>query len=226
MNPVQRLFSQLFKVVRGASVESGGHRELSSGFLSNAIRRRIAEACISRPGSLLEVGCGEGMFLSQVTGSGRGGLCGVDLVYDMVARAKKSLSKIGFEEDVLLLARGECLPFRNETFSNVVCVNTFHNQLSIREVHNIAKDMARVCKKGGCIIFDVRNSLNPIMFLAYRFATLYDPSCKVLPLNTYSFFAIRRLLRSLGFSVEKKKPVFFPFTILAPAMVIQARKGD
>ena len=226
MNSVRRLLFQLFKVIRGASIESGGHRELSSGFLSDRIREKTILASASRPGSVLEVGCGEGMFLSQATRYKKRGLWGIEPIYEMIAQAKERLSTDGCGEPVLISGRGECLPFRNEAFDTVVCVNTFHNLASIADLHKIAKDMARVCKKKGCIILDIRNSLNPAMFLAYRFATIYDPSCKMLPLNTYSIFAIQRLLKGLGLNVEKKTPVFFPFTILAPAMVIQARKGD
>ena len=121
---------------------------------------------------------------------------------------------------------GQHLPFKNEVFDSVVCVNTFYNQTCMHEIVNILKDMARVCKRGGCIIFDVRNSYNPIVFLAYKFVSLYDPSSRVIPINTYSIFAIQRVLRGLGFTAIKKTPVFFPFAILAPAMVIQAKKGD
>jgi ubiquinone/menaquinone biosynthesis C-methylase UbiE len=226
MNPVRRLSFQLYKVIRGASVDSGGHRELSSGFLSDRIREKTVLVSASRPGRLLEVGCGEGIFLSKVSDVFKGLLFGIEPVHNMLMRVKGRFSKKGIQNPALVSARGEELPFLNESFDSVVCINTFHNQPSIREAGDILRDMARVCKQGGCLIFDIRNSLNPIMFLAYRFATLYDPSCKVLPLNTYSFFAIQRLLRSLGFWVEKKEPVFFPFTILAPAMVIQATKGN
>ena len=78
MNLIQELFFKLYKAVRGASIESGGNRELSSGFLSNGVRRSALRVSVSRPGLLLEVGCGEGIFLSQLSNE-RKGLLGLFL---------------------------------------------------------------------------------------------------------------------------------------------------
>ena len=221
---MRNVFFKIYKAVRGASVESGGHRDLSSGFLSDGIRETVVRECVSAPGLLLEVGCGEGIFLSQLSNQYQGLLFGIERVHNMMIRAKRRFLKKSRKEPTVLSAKGEQLPFKNEAFDCVVCVNTFHNQPSMADVGSILKDMARVCKTGGRVIFDIRNSSNPIMFLAYKFANLYDPSCKVLPLNTYSFSRIARVLRTLGFSVEKKTPVLFPFVLLAPAIVIKAGK--
>lgn len=226
MNLIQGLFFRLYKAVRGASIECGGNRELSSGFLSNGVRRNAFRFSVSRPGLLLEVGCGEGILLSQLSKGRSGLLFGVEPENDMILRTKNRFLNEGAEGPTIVSGMGQHLPFRNEVFDSVVCVNTFYNQTCMHEIVNILKDMARVCKRGGCIIFDVRNSFNPIVFLAYKFASLYDPSSMVIPINTYSIFAIQRVLRGLGFTAIKKTPVFFPFTMLAPAMVIQARKGN
>jgi hypothetical protein len=64
------------------------------------------------------------------------------------------------------------------------------------------------------------------MFLAYKWATFYDPTCRVLPLKTYSFLRIQKFIKKFGFIVVRRIPVLFPIMLLAPAIVIEARKED
>jgi len=221
---IKAAFYSLFKTIRGASVESGGSRELSSGFLSDKIREKAVEISIPPTGRLLEVGSGEGIFLESISKLANGLYYGVEPVPAMIEQTKARFCNGAMTPPILCDAVGEALPFKNGTFDRIICVNMLHNQPSVQAVHSILLETARICKTGGSIIFDIRNSFNPIMYLSYRYAYLYDSSCKNLPLNTYSPVDIERKLNSLGFSILKRFPVLSPMAWLAPAIVFQARK--
>ena len=74
------------------------------------------------------------------------------------------------------------------------------------------------------MIFDIRNKLNPLIYLKYKFAKYYDPTVAKLPLKTYSPFKIFRILKDNGFEIEMTIPVGFFIWILAPVIIVKAKK--
>jgi len=216
----------LFSKYRGLSRDSGGTRELSSGIISDRIRNDAIGLVkdLFKDGRLVEVGCGEGLLLEAVNLSqDKSIFFGVDRESKMIERAMNRLA--GKKSPVSLLRGiGNMLPLRNESIDMVVCVNTFYNQPSFNDVVKIIGEMARICKTGGYIVFDIRNSFNPCIYLAYRYVMLYDPTCKALPLHTHSFIKTAKVLNSFGLRIVKRKGVFSPSWLLAPAIVFGAHK--
>ena len=206
-------FFNLFKIFRGASVESGGNRELSSGILSDRIREKSVGIVFSLSGRILEVGCGEGLFLEKVSSAAHQRHFGVELAPTMLRRSIERFSEDDENTPFFLIAQGEFLPFAKDSFDHIICVNTLHNQKSIINVRSILIEMSRVCKPGGSIIFDIRNRFNPLMYFAYRFANFYDSTCKNIPLNTFSVFDIQKNFKTVDFTIVKKIPVMFPSAV-------------
>ena len=67
----------------------------------------------------------------------------------------------------------------------------------------------RICKPEGAIIFDIRNSLNPLLFIKYKLAKYYDETVRTrnLPLQTYRLKKVRDLLKKDGFEITELLPI-------------------
>ncbi len=217
----------LFKRLRGVSKNAGGQRELSSGFLSDAAREKIIAEATLYKGNLLEIGCGEGLFLKEIidrkSSKGENELFGMDVKCEMIERAK---SIIGADSKYVsfIQGNGEALPFEDASFDRVVCVNIFHNIPSMSLIESIIKETGRILKKNGVFIFEIRNKYNPFMYLLYRWAYIYDTSIGDLPLNTYFYHEIKNILKKHDLKVIRKKGVLIPIWFLAPVFTIVARK--
>lgn len=90
---------------------------------------------------LLDVGCGTGYFLNLLKSSGfTGSAVGLDLSPNMLRVAKNTHP----HETHYIAARSEVLPFRDDSFTTVVCNNAFHffvqPELFLREVRRILTD--------------------------------------------------------------------------------------
>ena len=198
--------------------------EYSSGYWQDRIRQNAVEMCREHEGSLLEVGCGEGLFLGRmITARPDLDVRGVDEWDEILSKARKRIEAIkpGAE---LLKADASDLPFEDAFFDTVVCINVFFNMESIRKVSLALREMARVCKRGGRVIFDFRNSLNPLLILKYRLAGYYDSTVKGLPLNTYNPENIKTILSQLNLDITQEKSLFFPVKRFAPIIMIEAVK--
>lgn len=212
-------FYYWFRDVTSRPEERG---EYSSGYWQDLIRQGARDMCRSGDGRLLEVGCGEGLLLAQLIKAFPGlEVWGVDGWSEILSRARKRLE--GIRSGVSLhKADAADLPFKDCFFDTVVCVNVYYNMESIQKVRNAILEMARVCKRGGRIVFDIRNSLNPLLVVKYKLARYYDATVTTLPLNTYNPGQIRSILKEAGFEVVQERPLFFNFKPLAPIIMFEA----
>jgi ubiquinone/menaquinone biosynthesis C-methylase UbiE len=84
--------------------------------------RALAELRAWRPGSVLDVGCGTGIFADRIDRElAPGGTAGCDLSAGMLAEAAARSRRVGW-------VRGDSarLPFRQGAFDAVVCTQAFH----------------------------------------------------------------------------------------------------
>ena len=230
INKESRLFllpRWLFRKFRGQARDDGaGKRELSSGILSDRVRDGIIAKARSYPGDLLEIGCGEGIFLKEMMASeGDAGhrLVGLELFFRMLAKTQRVIGDDRKRLD-FVQASGEQMPFRDGSFARVVCVNIFYNIPSMALLEKIIAEAGRVLRKDGVFIFEIRNKYNPLMYLLYHWVGSYDTSIGDLPLNTYFYHEISRILRRHRLQVIDKKGVFIPLWFLSPVFIITARK--
>ncbi len=217
---LERIYYRLHKMA--SRPEEKG--EYSSGYWQDIIRQRAIEMCKKHEGRLLEVGCGEGLFLARmITADPDLEVWGVDEWDEILTKARMRIGQIkpGVE---LLKADASDLPFKDAFFDTVVCINVFFNMESIEKVSHALKDMARVCKAGGRIIFDFRNSLNPLLAVKYGLARYYDPTVKDLPLNTYNPEDIKAILGGVNLDITCEKRLFFPAKRFAPVIMMETLK--
>jgi ubiquinone/menaquinone biosynthesis C-methylase UbiE len=174
---------------------------------------------------VLEVGCGDGLFLKQLfLLNPQARIWAIDIEPDNIRKAQERLgrelsSKVVFEvQDALNLT------FEDNYFQEVVCLNVLMALDSVPAGEKVLASMARVCAKGGNIIFEFRNSQNPLLRLKYKLAPYYDKTMVNRRLTMYEPGRIESFLRSINFEITEKKSLGFPVPALAPVIIIKARK--
>jgi len=213
------MLTKMYRWILKLTSRPGEKGEYSGGYLQDKIRKEVLALCYNVKGRLLEIGCGEGLFLAQIIEQNRKlELWGIDNDDARLKAAALRLRNVNLSrQDALRLS------FEDGYFDTVICINVLFNMRSIEEVKRTLKEMKRVCKRGGSVIFDFRNSLNPLLPIKYRLARYYDDTLKGLPLKTHSPKEIESVLKELGMAAVKKRFVGFSSGFLAAAIVVEAK---
>jgi ubiquinone/menaquinone biosynthesis C-methylase UbiE len=216
----QRMIKALYRWLHAAMSRPEEAGEYSAGYLQGRIRKEALVLCHDSKGRLLEIGCGEGLFLEQLSKENPGlKMWGVDNDDGRLKAASQRSANFSLSNQ-----DARKLSFEDGYFDAVICVNVLFNMRSKDDVSRTLSEMKRVCKKGGSIIFDIRNSKNPALALKYRLARYYDDTLKGLALKTYSIEEIEAILEDLGMKAAVKKLIGFNSPIFSVATVVEARK--
>jgi len=151
--------------------------------------RRIVEDL--KPVSLLDVGCGNGGFLSLMSAENRK-LAGADLSPEMIKYARERLG----ETVDLHVADSEHLPWEPGTFDCLTCNFSFHHYPNPAAV---LVEMRRVLKPGGHLVITdpwFPGLLRYFANLAVRFSKLGD-------VRMYSLNELRSFLTAANFKIER-----------------------
>lgn len=199
--------------------------EYSGGYWQRMVREEALRLCGGlKEGRVVEIGCGEGLFLSELAAQNPAlEIWGIDNNGARLEAAKARCAAGKFKNVNLMLLDAKKLPFQDGSFDAAVSVNVFFNMESSDAVRDALREMKRVCKKSGSIIFDFRNSMNPLLALKYKLARYYDSTVKDLPLKTYDPREIEEILDGLGLKAAGKRFIGFPVRKLAPVIVIEAK---
>ena len=122
---------------------------------------RIAVLAATLPGPVLDVGCGTGQVLEELTGTGASPSprIGVDLVADRLDEARTRVPDVA-----LVQAEGSALPFVDAAFGTALAFTLFSSLLDEDLAHAVAAEVARVVRPGGALLwYDLRrrNPRNP-----------------------------------------------------------------
>lgn len=197
----------------------------SAGYWQDKTRKQALLLCSDAKGSILEIGCGEGLFLAQLAAQNPGSeIFGIDFDQARIRQAGERLDKQGIKNVHLSLQEATSLDFTDGRFNTVVCINVFFNMASLESVRQTLKEVRRITDAGGRVIFDFRNSLNPLLALKYSLARFYDETVAGLPLNTYRPGQISAVLNEQGFKIRRKSPIGKIWGCFAPIFVIEAVK--
>ncbi len=139
---------------------------------------------------VLELGCGTGEFTRRVAPVGAH-LVALDLSAELLAKAR---AKVGA---AARFVRGdaEALPFPDGTFDVVYGCSVLHHldlEAALREVR-------RVLRPGGRLVFSEPNLLNPQVFLAFTCGPLKPYFGVSADEKAFTRGAVSRVLRRLGF---------------------------
>jgi ubiquinone/menaquinone biosynthesis C-methylase UbiE len=196
--------------------------EYSAGVWQNMIRAEALKLSAGSGGKLLEVGCGEGLFLAQAAAANAGWeLWGVDNSAVRIAQAQKRLAGKNAHcavEDATKLS------FSDRFFDRAVCINVLFNMPGIDVVRKTLLEMKRVVKDDGRLVFDFRNANNPLLALKYGLAPLYDRTVKDMPLKTYRLSQINELLDAIGLQIVSLHYPGSSGHIWSPIIVVEAKK--
>ncbi len=199
--------------------------EYAGGYIQSLIRKSVLFLCKGSAGKILEIGCGSGLFVIKLAQQNQNAqICSIDndkemLNYVKIKSAEKDLKNIS-----LFRQNADSLDFGEGDFDAVICINFLLMMGSLDVVRQIITQMTRVCKKGGKLIFEFRNSSNIFFAAKYKLAKYYDGTL-AHPLNCYSFKQIALILEGLGLKITRKIDLgAFLFGFPAPIIVIEAEK--
>ncbi len=144
------------------------NRILSAGIDTSwrkASIRLLQQAPLPRPVRILDLCCGTGDFSLAATKLGN--VYGCDFSWPMLERAvRKSERKGALAGPHFLAADALCLPFREATFSAVLCAFGVRNFTDVP--HGLA-EMHRVTRPGGVVgILELSRLENPLIAPAFR----------------------------------------------------------
>lgn len=215
MNPLEKVYLWLRDLV-----SKPAERGLSSaGYWQNQLRQNVLERLAKAEGRLLEIGCGEGLFLEQLSRiSPQLGLFGIERSALVLSDAQRRLNR----NIRLVSSDAGRLPFKDASFEWAVGVNLFICVESMDVLAEILREAARVLRPGAKLIIEFRNKGNIFLKLKYGLARYYDSTIERHPLSTYYKEDVLRILGEAGFSVSKIEKIDFPFKGLAAIFVVEA----
>jgi len=114
-----------------------------------ALIKRIQAVASGRPATVLDIGCGTGLFAERLRAAlPDSRVFGVDLVADMLAQGAP---RWNHHADAVFPVQGdsERLPFASGSFDFVTCANSFHHY---PDQEQAVAEMRRVLKPGGRLL--------------------------------------------------------------------------
>lgn len=218
---IYRIYYKIHRFFSG----SDGKGEYSGGRWQEKVRSAALEIVSIETGRVLELGCGEGLFLARLA-SERPGLevWGIDNSRERIASADARLKNKGIVNAHVRVADAVKTGFDDGYFDSAICINVLFNLPSFDVVRGVMLEMARLCKKGGTAVFDFRNAANPILPMKYALAKYYDKTVTDLPLKLYRYDDIEKLAGECGFEIKSKRYVGFPGNGISPIVLLEAVK--
>lgn len=127
--------------------------------------------------TVLDVGCAGG-FMSEALDARGAAVTGIDPAEDAIAAAQAHAQQ-GSRDIRYDVGVGEALPYADESFDAVVCVDVLEH---VADLEQVIQEIARVMKPGGLFLFDTINR-NPIARLAT--ITIAEDLLRLLPQGTH-----------------------------------------
>jgi ubiquinone/menaquinone biosynthesis C-methylase UbiE len=117
----------------------------------------------TEPLTSIEIGCGTGR-LTQVLASQQNSLVAIDGSSKMIKLNKKVIGETMYKNTVqYIVCDASHLPFRDESFSNVVGSRVFWHVL---DYNRAFRESMRITKPNGQLLFDYPNLYGPLNFLS------------------------------------------------------------
>jgi len=114
-----------------------------------AVMKDRSEIVPKAQGEILELGCGGGINLQFYDRAKVDKLTGLDPSAELLDYTRSEAKALGFEMDILD-GIGEAMPFENDSFDTVLTTFTL---CSVQDGKQVLKEMRRVLKPGGKILF-------------------------------------------------------------------------
>ena len=192
-------------------------RIYDTGWLQRALYvavqdRALTELRAQNPGSVLDVGCGTGIFAARLDRElVPGGVAGCDLSGGMLAEAAARSRRVGW-------VRGDSarLPIRSGGVEAVVCTQAFH----FFDQPAAWAEFRRVLAPGGLALVGMMNPKTEAAGRRFNRVTSATAKTRV---NWPTAPAMRRLATDAGFEVEAQHEVAWRFRRVAPLILTVGR---
>ncbi len=192
---------------------------MTSDLFRFKIRAKVRQLVNNYNGSLLDIGCGDGLLYENLsTKQNMLRYVGLDANHESLKTADESFQNRKLSGLNFIKAYAQNLPFKDKSIDIAICINTFYNFHAKDDVVETLEEMERVCKRDGFIIFDVRNKINPYVYLSFKFVKIYDTD---VTLNAYSLKELTTVLTSKGLVIKETIPIGFPITMFAPIILVK-----
>ena len=160
---------------------------------------------------VLEIGCGTGEFTKRITQTGAD-ITAIDISPDLLEIARKTIPNVTVRFHVQNV---EKLDFKDGSFDVVIGSSILHHlnlNLAIKEVY-------RVLKRGGGIVFTEPNMFNPQIWLERNIPIIRKLTNNSPDETAFIRWVLKKELMNLGFKNVSIRPFDFlhPFT---PSMLI------
>lgn len=126
---------------------------------------------------VLDLGCAGGFMAEALTARGAR-VTGIDPAHQAIAAADAHARAGGLSIDYDI-GVGEALPYADQTFDAVVCVDVLEH---VEHLAVVLSEVSRVLQPGGCFLFDTINR-NPLARLAT--ITIAEDVLRLLPKGTH-----------------------------------------
>jgi len=199
----------------------------SSGSWPEIVRNHALSRLTSAEGKLLDAGCGEGLFITQLKEINKKiVLIGVDTNTQRLAQCQQRCIQKSMNGITLVKSSITDMPFIDGEFEHVTFINTLFNLDSLKTATDALKEITRIMAKNGILYFEFRNRANPLINLKYAMAPYYDATIKAqkLPLVTYNKQSIEKLLDHCDLKIIRTTPLCFPRNKWSPIIFIEAKK--
>jgi len=153
---------------------------------------------------VLEVGCGTGLFTRKFYQGTRASITAVDISQELLDEAKTHLQEVNFQCDDAMK-----LSFANNSFDVVFGSSILHH-LDFRPA---AKEIYRVMRAGGRMIFAEPNMLNPQIFVQKNVAFVKRHLGDSPDETAIVRWRFAKMMREIGF----RKIRTFPYDFLHPS---------
>lgn len=191
------------KISQNAEKVWGWSSPAGQARVKRKIRYYLKYGKINANDSILEIGAGTGLFTSGIYNATKAKIVATDISEDLLIVARERNPHIEFKE-----ADAMNLEFENEKF-DVVMGNSILHHL---DMEKSIKEAFRVLKKGGRIIFQEPNMLNPQIFIQKNVPFIKKWMGDSPDETAIVRWKMNKLLSDVGF-IETK---VFPFDFLHP----------
>lgn len=180
--------------------------------ISKIVRSKTLKILENQHGKILDVGCGNGIFLLESLAEypGKFIVFGIDTDNAALGNAKLVFEDNNFVSDHFISGDAFQLPFADNSFDYVFCLNTLVNLSPIKKIEILLKELHRVCKKDKYLVFDYRNRYNPVLSATY-FLNRVTNSLSTFAYKWKQFESIITELnakRKAQYPLGSKNPVF------------------
>ncbi len=165
----------------------------------------IAKGVITHESNVLELGCGTGLFTRIIYERTKATINAIDISEELIYIAKEKYDFAKFS-----IMNAEYLNFDSNQFDVVFGSSVLHHlnyRIALKEVY-------RVLKPGGRMIFAEPNMLNPHIFLQKKFPFLKRHFGDCPHETAFTRWQLAKTLNSLGFSSIEVVPYDFLYPLI------------